>query len=155
MLNSGSIAGLSERFPTDIQPICDEMIYAYQQSYADYVYQTLVNETQNRPIKNLVKSFRRMNYQAVLPMTMDLIAEIQERYPAAAIQMDLKNSYVLIRNAAIWAYAELSGSVCQLIWLKKTEAKSVRSAMIQTLKDYLKDEVRMTILMIEEGAAGS
>ena len=49
---------LSDRFPKDVSEHYQQMIPAYQKGYADYVFQTDQEATQNRRIKQLAKTFR-------------------------------------------------------------------------------------------------
>ncbi len=76
MLENNRLNDLLNRFPEDVQIIFKEMIQAYQLGYVDYVYQTDKVDVQNRRIKNLIKSFRRMDYFYVMPLSQDLALEI-------------------------------------------------------------------------------
>ena len=76
MLENNRVGDLLREFPEDVQFIFQEMIPVYQRGYADYVYKTDKADVQQRRIKNLAKSFRRMDYFYIMPLDQELAVAI-------------------------------------------------------------------------------
>ncbi len=173
MLENNHLNELILRFPEDVQKIFLQMIQAYQNGYVDYVYQTDKVDVQNRRIKNLVKSFRNMDYFYVMPLTQDLALEIAhdwkyeppyDFYDATADPKDYAELispeqrgdryFAVIRNGALMGYfcLELHGADLELgLGMKPSyTGQGNGRAFYQAIEDYLKEkqDVQRLILAV-------
>lgn len=180
MLENNRLNDLLNRFPEDVQIIFKEMIQAYQLGYVDYVYQTDKVDVQNRRIKNLIKSFRRMDYFYVMPLSQDLALEIATQwrydvpydfYNAAADPEDYAELvsaearadryFAVIRNGALMGYFcfEKTNEGLELgLGMKPSyTGQGNGRAFYKTIEDYLKEnlspkKIRLAVAAFNERA---
>lgn len=162
MLENNRVGDLLREFPEDVQFIFQEMILAYQRGYADYVYKTDKADVQQRRIKNLAKSFRRMDYFYIMPLDQELAVAIAtwqyeapyDFYDARADEEDLAELlsqearegryFAVIRNGALMGYFCLEwdaaghGAELGLGMNPLYTGKGQGIAFYQTIEDYIR-----------------
>ncbi|MBM7643303.1 GNAT family N-acetyltransferase [Streptococcus loxodontisalivarius] len=173
LLENKKLEELILRFPEDVQEIFSQMIISYQLGYVDYVYQTDDVSIQNRRIKNLVKSFRRMDYFYVMPLSQDLALDVinQWAYPKEFSSFEINHKHpnysqfiseeargdsylAIIRNGAHIGYAyfvaQPDGDIDLTFALKPNRmGKGLGVAFYQSIEDYLKTNHQAKRLLLE------
>ncbi|WP_162012772.1 GNAT family N-acetyltransferase [Streptococcus sp. S784/96/1] len=143
---------LSARFPKDVSEHYQQMIPAYQKGYADYVFQTDQEATQNRRIKQLTKTFRgyaTKPYHYLQPLSAEDALQVATSWRLSPEKQDSllnpkpnQSSFQVIKNGLFFAYCcveEQNGTLVLAFAIAPQYRDNGHGrACYQAIEDYLK-----------------